>query len=258
MKKLLALILTAALALSLVACGSNSGAEDTKTPSAENTSAPVSVEDNTPEETSEPVGTEDNTPEETSEPAVKKNTYYQLGDTVSTDIIELTVKKASLGYYAIGTSWDADTLEVVNIESAYEPPEDDSVYCLYKCNRGRVLVCLDFVINNTDRAYLDTNNYLLSFGLKQNDKFSDVNSYALNEENGNPFGFEYDYCGVAKNGGRFMYNISSNLLLDAGNSYEIKQVGVASFEADLSAPYELIVAVADSSGDYQFFTYSIE
>lgn len=255
MKKLLALILAAALALSMTACGGKSGAEDTKTPRSEN----EDVENiSAPEETSEPIGAEDNTPEETSEPAVKKDTYYQLGDTVSTDIIELTVKKASLSYYAVGMTRDTVTHEIVNIESAYEPPEDDTVFCYYSCNKGRVLVCLDFVITNTDRALLNTNDYLFSFGLKQNDNLSDVNSYALNEPDGNPFGFEYDQCGVAKNGGYFIHNISSNLLFDAGSSYEIKQVGVASFEADLSAPYELIVGVADSSGNYKLFTYSVE
>ena len=60
MKKLLALMLAAALALSLVACGGG-GAEDNNTT---------------------PSGGEDSTPE---------NEAFHLGDTVTTDDIELTL-----------------------------------------------------------------------------------------------------------------------------------------------------------------------
>ena len=87
MKKLLALILAAALALSLMACGGGSGAGDGNTPSTGNGDA---TSTNTP-------SGGDNIPDETSEPTndIEDATRYQLDDTVSTDLIELTVKKAS-------------------------------------------------------------------------------------------------------------------------------------------------------------------
>ena len=60
MKKLLALMLAAALALFLVACGGDSGAGDTNTPSTGN-------EDTTSTDTPSDGG-ENSTPDETSEP----------------------------------------------------------------------------------------------------------------------------------------------------------------------------------------------
>ena len=75
MKKLLALILTAALALSLVACGGGGGTGDTTS-------------------TNTPSGGEDSTP--TDEQRQEDVQYFQLGDTVSTDIFEFTLDTAAL------------------------------------------------------------------------------------------------------------------------------------------------------------------
>ena len=74
MKKLLALILAAALALSLVACGGDSGAGDTNTPSGGNG-------DTTSTDT--PSGGEDSTQEEPSE--------LKVGDTITNDRFEFTL-----------------------------------------------------------------------------------------------------------------------------------------------------------------------
>ena len=78
MKKLLALILAAALALSLVACGGDSGAGDTNTPSTGNG-------DTTSADTPSGSG-EDSTPDETSEPQGLK-----VGDTTKTNSFEFTL-----------------------------------------------------------------------------------------------------------------------------------------------------------------------
>ena len=77
MKKILALILAAALALSLVACGSD-GTGDSNTPGGENTLPPATDK------------SVDNTK------VIEETKYYQLGDTVSTDIFEFTLDRADL------------------------------------------------------------------------------------------------------------------------------------------------------------------
>ncbi len=95
MKKLLTLILAAALALSLVACGGDSGARDTNTPSTGNedttsTDTPSGGgEDNTP-----PVNEETIPPEEPAEtPSEVEPTNIAIGETVSLDFVEMTFEE---------------------------------------------------------------------------------------------------------------------------------------------------------------------
>ena len=73
MKKLLALMLAAALALFLVACGDDSGAGDTNTPSTGNgdetsTNTPSGGNGDTTSTDTPSDGGENSTPDETSEP----------------------------------------------------------------------------------------------------------------------------------------------------------------------------------------------
>ena len=247
MKKLLALILAAALALSLVACGGGSGAEDTNTPSTGNGDTPNGGGDSIPEDTGEPAD------------YVEDDTRYQLGDTVSTDILELTVKKASLAYYAKGANTTTDGKNrTTNIDEAYEPA-DGSSYCFYKCNKGRVLVCLDFILKNTDRSSLNTTDgYNVEFVIRKDGDTFDVKGYALNYPDG-ILGLNYGHSSIAVNDGDFITNKTGNIIMKSGTAYEIKTVGIAGFEAeDLSASFELIATIKNSSGDTEEFFYSIE
>ena len=80
MKKTLALILTAALVLSLAACGGSGGTEDSNTSGTGNG-------DTTSTDTPSGGG-EDSTPE---------NEVFHLGDTVTTDDIEITLIRVESG-----------------------------------------------------------------------------------------------------------------------------------------------------------------
>ena len=227
MKKLLALILAAALALSLVACGGGGGTGDTNTPST-------------------PSGGGDSIPEDTGEPAdyVEDDTRYQLGDTVSTDILELTVKKASLALYAKGPVYTLSG-ETTNIDEAYEPA-DGSSYCLFKCNKGRVLVCLDFILKNTDRYDLNTDDCNIEFVIRKDGDTFDVKGYALNYPDG-VLGLNYGNSSIATNDGAFIKYEAGNIIMKPNTAYEIKTVGIAGFEAeDLSATFELIATIENS------------
>lgn len=257
MKKILAFILAAALALSMTACGGKSNAEDTKTtPSVENeaTTNADGGEDSASEETSEP--------EETPEPE-DDVVSYQLDDTVSSDILDFSLKKASLGYYAVGPKiriGAGANYETTNIDEAYEPTDDpDSAY--FKCNKGHVLVCVDFVITNTDRAKLnsldfDWNKPFLSFELKQNDNTSTAWGYVLNDwERGV---FDFKFTSISEDGGDFRSRGTTNIIMDPNVPFEVKTVLVADFEAeDLSAPFEFTVGLANSSGGVEKFVYSV-
>lgn len=184
--------------------------------------------------------------------AVRTSIAVDPGAAVSTDIIELTVHKASLCYYAAGATTSSDG-ETANPEEACEPAGSDA---LYSCNKGHVLVCLDYTIKNTDRDRLDTNDRIVRFSIRQDDNSYPVNGYDLNNPDGNPLGLDMYLAPIARNGGRFQTNKTTNAIIEAEESYEIKAVGIAGFEADLSAPFDLIVSVQNSSGNSEKFIYS--
>lgn len=111
MKKLLALMLAAALALSLAACGGDSGAGDTNTPGTGNgdttgTDAPSG-------------GGGDSTSDENTEPE-----YLQIGDTFKDEHVEITLTDFEFGAYL-----DNSTGPVGQINMDYLLPID-----VYKSN----------------------------------------------------------------------------------------------------------------------------
>lgn len=176
---------------------------------------------------------------------VRESLSHQVGEAVSTDIIELTVEKADLTYYA---------------DETCEPVENGG---FFTSNTGNTLVCLDFTITNTDRADLDTNFLSLYFTALQNGNYSTVKSYDFNNPDGQ-FGLNFAHALVAvTNEGpgnyEFEVNGTSNIIMPSGFSYEIRVVGVANFEADdLSSPFYLTANVPDSDGNIERFIYTIE
>lgn len=220
MKKTISLLLALVLCLSLCACGAEKSPETTKAPTTEAT-----------------------------EPPTESVNKQALGDTVSTDIIELTVKKAALAYYAEGASTSTSDGRTTNVDSACEPAENGG---LYKCNKGHTLVCLDFVLKNTDRGNLDTGNYIVSFTVRQGENEGYVFGYDLNNPNGLG-GLNLYLMPVALNGGDFKTNKTSNKILSPGEYAEIKWVGVANFEPDsINDSFDLVVSIMSSSGNEEF------
>ena len=178
-----------------------------------------------------------------------------LEETVSTDILEVTVKKAALAYAAAGASYDARTNVIVNLDEACEPADSG----LYQSNKGRCLLCIDFVLKNTDRATIDTDDCSVQFTVKQNEKSADVRGYDFNNPDGSGLGgLRLAYMPISVDGGDFIHNETLNKLIDAGQSLEIKYVGVVGFEPDaLDDPFEVVVSIPNSAGERETFTYTV-
>ena len=178
-----------------------------------------------------------------------------LGETVSTDILEVTVKKAALAYAAAAASYNASTDKVSNLDEACEPADSG----LYQSNKGRCLLCIDFVLKNTDRATIDTDNCYVQFTVKQNGKSADLKDFDFNNPDGRGWS-ELRFSGmpISVDGGDFVVSHTSNMLIDAGESVEIKYVGVVGFEPDaLDDPFEVVVSIPNSSGERETFTYTV-
>lgn len=191
-------------------------------------------------------------PEESIE-AARAEIVKSVGDTVSTDILEVTVKKAALGYYAVGAS-TSSTGNTTNVDEACEPADSG----FFTSSKGRCLLCIDFVIKNTDRASIDTDKGIISFFVNQNGETKVARGYDLNNPDGK-IGLVLSRMPISKNGGEFKTNNTENIIMRESESYEIKYVGVVGFEPnDLTAPFEVIVSIDNSNGEREEFLYTIQ
>lgn len=184
----------------------------------------------------------------------KQSVAKKTGDMVSSDIMEFTVNKAELAWYAQSPQYDSSTKKVSNIDSACAPTGEDG---FFKANKGHTLICLDFTIKNTDRGTLNTLDNIISFTVIQNGKSGTVNGYDLNYADGK-YGMDLSFSPIAENGGDFYKNETSNELINAGSTLRIKMVGIVSFDADLKAPFDLGVSINNSSNGTDKFLYTIE
>ena len=183
---------------------------------------------------------------------IKASVAKVVGDTVSTDIMEITVNNVGLSYYSEGASTSTSTGKTTNAEEACSPSETG----FFVANKGRTLVCLDFTLTNTDRDSLNTNDYIISFYVKQNDDGATVRGYDLNNADGS-YGLNLSRMPIATNNQDFYTNDTSNVIIRAGDSIRVKYVGVIGFDADLLAPFELVVDAKNSSNNNEKFIYTI-
>ena len=139
MKKLLALMLAAALALSLMACGGGGGTGDTNTPSTES--------ENTPS-TDTPSGGEDSTP--TDEQRQEDGQYFQLGDTVSTDIFEFTLDTAVMTIALNNRTAKDGTAGDYFTPKKYDPQQDANNPLV--AAKGHTYASFTYTVKNLDRA----------------------------------------------------------------------------------------------------------
>lgn len=192
-------------------------------------------------------------PEESIE-AVRAEVTKSVGETVSTDILDVTVKKAALGYYANGVTF-LITGEVTNLSEACEPSDSgDSNFGDFASSKGRCLLCIDFVVKNNDRNAINPADYI-SLSVRQNGKSAVVRGYDLNDKNGRS-GLYLLNLPLSFDGGDFTINAIP--AVDPGHSMEVKYVGVVGFDPDdLADPFEVIVSIKNSNGERERYIYAI-
>jgi predicted small lipoprotein YifL len=224
MKKVLALVLALVLVLSLVACGGNGEAEK-----------------------------KDETIAKTETEASKGQTVQlkSLGETVSTDIMDFTLKEAALSYYASALHDDT-----------YAKPIDHSDGGIFTAAKGRVLVCMTFTIKNNDRDSLDGGGSFAKWPMltiSNENESSAVNGFDLNNKDGRVGALEFGESEVSYNGGStFTQNTSSNIIVEAGRNITVKVVGIAKIDpANLNDTFYLTVMIPNSNNNNEPFTYKV-
>lgn len=173
MKKLLALMLAAALALSLVACGGGSGAEDNNDTSTPSTGNGDTTSNDTPSG-----GGEDSTPE---------SKVFHLGDTVTTDDIEITLIRVESDttlynnvatnnvrdeYYLRPTSLlTSEELEEHKRQEEYIQKNYGVSPTSYEADDGRILVAFSFEVKSISKTALVIDTILERIDIDYNDGY---------------------------------------------------------------------------------------
>ena len=200
------------------------------------------------------------------EPTASKTPTYGLNDTVSSDIIDFTLHRATLAYYADGSTTKlVSTGRVTNADTVYLPTESRSESILpYAANKGRVLICLEFTVKNNDRATLDIGGSFSDWLGKDitatyQDKDYRVKSYDLSDIDGDVFGINLEHSIYSKDEGTTWFaNDTTNYLLKASDTITLRLVGIASFEpASLTDTYQLKVGLLNSKKESDEFVFEI-
>ena len=196
-------------------------------------------------------------------PTASKTPTYGINDTVSSDIIDFTLHRATLAYYADGsTSKLVSTGRVTNADTVYLPIESKSESLLpYAANKGRVLICLEFTVKNNDRATLSIGGDWLSRDLTATyqDKDYRVKSYDLSDIDGDAFGINLEHSIYSKDEGATWFTDSlAAYLLDANDSVTLRLVCIAGFEpTSLADTYQLKVDILNSKNESDQFVFEI-
>lgn len=185
---------------------------------------------------------------------IKQSVSKTIGDTVSTDILELSLNNVELSYYAAGAVTSTSDGRTTNVHEACSPLESGG---FYTANKGRTLVCLDFTLTNTDRSSLRTDQYILTFSVIQNGDCAVVRGYDLNNADGRN-GLNLSNMPISTNGQDFKTNGTTSIIIKAGETDRIRCVGIIGFDADLTDSFELIAQIKNSDGEVEKFIYAIE
>lgn len=194
-------------------------------------------------------------------------TTYKLGDTVSTDIIDFTLKNATFAFYADKhLEFDSKTrvLTAKTAENYALPEEQPNGDMDFTANKGRVLICLEFVIKNNDRAKINIGGSFADwlsddFNITYDGQDYLVKGYDLNDPDGDTFGFDLAEAITSLSAGeKWVYSGTNNQFLEAGKELTARTVGIASFEpSSLTDAFLFRVDVLNSKKEKEQFVFSI-
>lgn len=229
MKRAISLVLMLALCLSLCACGGGSGENNTTgTPETTEVSVPETTEATTP-----PIPT------------------AQIKETVSTDIVDLTLEHSKLTYY------------VSNVSSNYVEATDKP-NSLYAAKVGTCYVSMTVTITNKDRGgSLDFCGGFSAWdpadwSVTYNGEEYEMYGFDLNTDNYDSISLSYGAM-INNETGKVIKQVgSSNALISAGETITLRFFGIIKVDpASLNDGFELNVKVPNSKGQYEEFKYIV-
>lgn len=190
-------------------------------------------------------------PEETAA-QMKASLAKNLGETVSTDILDLTMEKAAFCYFASSSR-----------DQLWATPSAEDKGGIFKTNKGRTFVAMTFTVKNNDRQTLDIaesmgDGWNMNWKMIYHNTTYNIRSFDLNNKDGG-YGLDLGFAAVSTDGGvTFKPYDSMNYLLDAGKSITIRVLGIVGMEPDsLTDGFDLVVNVLNSDSNDEEFIYRV-
>lgn len=220
MKKLLLILLAHVLCVSLCACGKKESSE--------------SSDKSTTETLTESIDPEIQT--------------FNVGETVSTDIVDFTLEKSKFSYY------------LINNDVAFVEPTDEPNG--FSSSIGECYVSMTITIKNRSHASI---NFTSSFGDWDPAEWSvtysgeDYELYALRPGFPDTKVFSLTYAALKDNStGKFERYHVSNLIIYGGETYTLRFAGIININpTSLKDGFELNVKVPNSKGEFENFKFNV-
>lgn len=193
-----------------------------------------------------------NEKEESKEITVENTEKYKIGDTVSTEIYEFTLKRADL---TIACSNSND--ETYLLPKEYDASDDSNNP--FVAPMGTTIISLEFDIKNLDRAKhgigYSSGDLPLNWEVTYNgENYSLYRKYDA-QASYNP-GFDLDANYTIWDG--VLEKEVTGRLIEPGQSTNIVTYAVVPVNiTDMDSPFEITVFLKDVSGEKVYFTYSI-
>ena len=228
MKKFVVSLLCATMVFTLCSCGSEKAA-------------------------SEEVKEEAAVVEETEEAAAQDEaaTVVELGETISTDILEITVDSAELAFFASSVN-----------DNTYATPVE-STNGIFTTNKGHVFVCLKFGVKNTDRAKVSLGDNFggipFEFYYLTDEVELPLMQFDLNNPDGSGLmNFAFAVIGTDKDS-KLTKAGSSNKLVEANEYLYVQTLGIVNTEPqNLTDSFQLKIYLPNSSGEKEVFIYNVQ
>lgn len=175
----------------------------------------------------------------------------QVKETVSTDIVDLTLEHSKLTYYVSSSS-------STYVEATDEPNS------FFAAKVGTCYVSMTVTITNKDRGgHLDFCGGFsrwdpADWSVTYNGKKYEMYGFDLNIDNYDSISLSYGAI-VNKGTGKVIEKVgSNNTLIDAGETITLRFFGIIKVDpASLNDGFELNVKVPNSKGQYENFKYTV-
>lgn len=170
---------------------------------------------------------------------------YELGDTVSTDIVDFKLEKAQFT-----TACENVVGDYYLLPREYDPSEDtDNPFV---APVGKTLVALSFTIKNNDRTIIDIAGYSKDWVLSWRVKYKEK-KYYLEENYDKSRDLDFDEAYIKRDDGTWTISTSHNILLNPSETLAARTYGIIDTEVeDFNDPFEIIVNVKSSKGEEEF------
>lgn len=174
---------------------------------------------------------------------------YELGDTVSTDIVDFKLEKADFAIACENT-----VNENYLLPRSYNPSTDTKNP--FVAPVGKTIVAMTFTVKNNNRTSIHFGSAFGDWDLYWKVRYKG-SKYSLHDNDTDALYLDFHSSLIRYNGGKWNLSETDSIILDPGKTITVRTFGIIDTEVeDLNDSFDLIVNVMSSKGNNKY-TYAI-